>query len=330
MSETITFSLIAFFCTLFIFLKSGKLTFPFLYCIQEGRNFSLGTIITSNPLQIDKASIKNIIPSEFRFNPPLRFMADPFIVKEEGYYYIFFEQLDDRMFSKGASIASIRSIDFKNWTHLGVVLNEPFHLSYPSVHKYAGKWYMLPETVAAHEVRLYESANFPFKWEYKVTLLAEDLVDPTLFMKDDIFYLLGQKPTDRSLRLYCSSNLVTGWSEHPKSPIRSGVNETQPAGQAALVNGKLIYFVQDHTHGYGTSVIAYSIEILTLLDYEDLRLTVNPVLDKNGNTWAEMGMHHISWIENKTGEFYCTVDGVEAPHPKKWKFSLSNLPKFTS
>jgi len=310
-------------------LITKKITFPFIYCVPTGSDFSLGTILTSNPLSINKAEIQHLDPYQFKCSPPVQFMADPFIVEDKDLYYLFFEQVNRKMFSKGADIAVIKSKDLINWKHLGVILREPFHLSYPNVFKWNDKWYMIPETVAKHEVRLYESTEFPFKWKYITSIIDKMILDPTLFIVNGTLYVLGQSVEDRSLRLYFSDNLFSGWVEHSSSPIRFGENETQPAGKPGIINGEFTYFVQDHSKGYGTAVIAYQIEEISKTNFIDKRLKNNPVLSQFGNEWAECGMHHISWINTNYEKYFCVVDGVDRIKNKKWKFSIFNFPEFT-
>ena len=309
-------------------LITKKLTFPFIYCIPSGRFFSIGTVVTNSPLDIDKKKVVKINSDKFAVYPRLRFLADPFIVEENNEYYIFFEKISYKLFSKGADIAVLKSSNLKDWNYLGVALREPYHLSYPNVFKHKGKWYMIPGSNILDEIRIYESDNFPFNWKFKTTLINYRIVDATLIINGDDFYIYGQAVEDRSLRVFHSDDLFLGWKEHPSSPIRFGMNETQPAGNAMLVNDKMIYFVQDHSEGYGTAVIGYEIEILTKNEFKDCRLD-EPILSKFGDGWASKGMHHITSVKMKDGSLFCVVDGVDKEHHKKWNLSLFNLPVFT-
>ena len=259
----------------------------------------------------------------------MKFLADPFIVEENNEYYIFFEKISYKLFSKGADIAVIKSNNLKDWNYLGVAIREPYHLSYPNVFKHKGIWYMIPGSNILDEIRLYESDNFPFNWKFKKTLINYRIVDATLIIKDNDFYMYGQAVNDRSLRVFYSNELLSGWSEHPSSPLRFGMNETQPAGNPIIVDGRMLYFFQDHSEGYGTAVIGYEIETLTKNEFKDRRL-VEPVLSKFGNEWASKGMHHITSVTLKDGSLFCVVDGVDQEHEKSWNFNLLNTPEYTT
>ena len=49
-------------------------------------------------------------------------------------------------------------------------------MSYPQVFKWGDEFYMVPETVAAYEVRLYKALEFPFKWVFVKTLMKGNLL----------------------------------------------------------------------------------------------------------------------------------------------------------
>lgn len=331
-----TFSLIFLSFLLFLFLIflfvaiysliTHKITFPFLYCLNKGEDFTIGTVKSADPLNIAFNQINHINPLQFKSNPPIHFMADPFLIKEDETFYIFYEQFLDKIFFGGAGIAVIKSKDLQNWKYLGFVLKESFHLSYPNVFKWQNNWYMIPECASSGYQKIYLSSNFPYEWKFIKNILNFPLLDPTIFIYNKVLYLLGQKIEDRSLRLYFSDSLLSSWNEHPNSPLRAGNNETRPAGKAGQIKGKLIYFVQDHSIRYGGAIIAYQIEILNEKEFVETRLKVNPILEPQGSGWAECGMHHISWVSDDENGYLCAIDGVDSGHEKKWKFDIKNLP----
>ena len=62
-----------------------------------------------------------------------RFVADPFIIKEDDTLYMFFEVLDDKYSIGRIGVAT--STDGCKWEYKKIVLSEEFHLSYPYVFK---------------------------------------------------------------------------------------------------------------------------------------------------------------------------------------------------
>jgi hypothetical protein len=314
---------------LFSFLLiSTRMTIPFFYRLKAGGNYTIGTTRTFNPLNIQVDSIEVLDRNGFGIQPAPEYMADPFIVKEAGYYYIFFEQLSAKMNApKGADIAVLKSKDLKNWEHLGVVLDEPFHLSYPNIFKWKNNWYMIPEAGASNELRLYESKNFPFDWKLKKSLMTHlKIYDTTLIIKDSLLYLMGVN--DNKLRLFFSADLEGPWTEHPASPIREGYrNDVRPAGRPGIINDSLYYFIQDNTYGYGTGVIAYRVDSISSKVFRDKRIKQNPILFRFGSGWASKGIHQLSWVRLEDKSYFCVVDGNQS-HELQWGFSWKNLPEF--
>ena len=87
------------------------------------------------------------------------FVADPFLIREGDSWWMFMEVMNAE--TGRGEIALARSYDGVEWSYEGVVLREPFHLSYPYVFARDGQHYMIPETLAAGAVRLYTGDPFP-------------------------------------------------------------------------------------------------------------------------------------------------------------------------
>lgn len=265
-------------------------------------------------------------------HPQPTIMADPFIVKEYGKYYIFYEELTGKHRNLGADIAVLESDDFINWRRQGIVLKEPFHLSFPNVFKWNGVWYMLPEASASKELRLYRSTQFPYKWDLcKVLMKDVQYADPMIMEKDGEWYLwLNLVGKEDSLRLYIADDLFGDWREHAQSPIRVKEQDTRPAGRVSKIDNEWYYFVQEHLGGYGTGTIVYKMLTLTQTEYEDERLECSPILHKFGEGWAKNGMHHLSFIEDEDGQYACVTDGLLGDRGWRWRIDMLNFPQFSS
>lgn len=117
-------------------------------------------------------------------NPPREFCADPMIIEENGDTYIFCEQFreKDRKGCEGY-------FKFENGVPVnkGIILERPYHLSYPFVFKYRGCYYMIPETSENNTVELYNATSFPNKWEFcRVILKGHDYVDTTVMEENGV------------------------------------------------------------------------------------------------------------------------------------------------
>ena len=94
-----------------------------------------------------------------------------------------------------------------------VLLQDSCHYSYPFVFSFENDWYMIPESSAASEIRLYRAVRFPEKWEPVTVLLRERAVDTTVFEREGQLYLLTYLPeratervTPRAFRLNLRTN----------------------------------------------------------------------------------------------------------------------------
>jgi len=143
-------------------------------------------------------------------------VADPFLVRRDGRWYMFFEALDGA--TNRGEIAYATSEDGDTWTCHGIVLREDFHLSYPQVFEHRGTFYMIPETRQAGSIRLYAAQKFPFDWKLVSTLVEGDYADATVFFHDGTWRMFSQRGLDE-MRLFHSDSLESGWKEHPGNPF---------------------------------------------------------------------------------------------------------------
>ncbi len=120
-------------------------------------------------------SLGTINCADIGTSPAASFVADPFLLqKSSTEWYTFFELKNLRRYI--GEIGVSKSTDAgQTWAFQGVALEEAFHLSYPFVIKddKRHKYYMIPETNEAREVRVYETSEdqFPFGWRFVHTPL---------------------------------------------------------------------------------------------------------------------------------------------------------------
>ena len=184
--------------------------------------------------------------------------ADPFLFSNRGGEYQMFVELMATNHKRGKiAVFSNSSTGYQ------IALSEPFHLSFPNVFRLNGKIYMMPESSAIKEVRLYECEDYPSKFVYTKTLLkGEKYADSVLFeYKGD--YFLGtysSSVTPSQLRIYRFDPVALEVKEcvlvenDPDKVLR-------PAGNPFLDNGQLFCPMHIGTHSYGEDVAFYSFEI---------------------------------------------------------------------
>jgi len=255
-----------------------------------------------------------VLTGESITDVPAGSVADPFLHRVDGRWYLFVEIVNQ--LSRKGEIAVAVSSDGRRWTYDRLVLAEPFHLSYPQVFEHNGEHYMIPESGQVKAVRLYKSAQFPYEWQFVGNLLeGSRFVDSSIIRYRDRWWLFcdaGESLTEPELRLYSAEDLRGQWQEHPASPVVTG-NQliARPSGRIAIIGGKLVRFTQG-TNPYGTEVRAFEIIELTETGYRERQIGEGPILEAGEQEWNAAGMHHID--AHSVGDLlFCCVDGRRQP-----------------
>ena len=207
--------------------------------------------------------------------PPLdRFWADPFIWVHEDISYLFIEEL--LYATQRGRIACLTLNEEMNIRSNQVVLERPYHLSYPFLFNHEGQLFMIPETRENNGVELYRCTHFPDQWEFEKTLISNvHAVDATLVKAQDKWWLFTNMEEDGStwdtLHLYYADHpLSDQWTPHPLNPIVKDIHSARPAGRIFLENGSLIRPSQDCSVRYGYALNFNRIVSLTETDYTEI------------------------------------------------------------
>lgn len=157
-------------------------------------------------------------------NPPNHFLADPFVIRRGNDHYCFVEDFD---YAVGRAAIGVYKIDKGGHSHLGNVLEEEFHLSFPYLFEEAGELYMCPETVQAKDIRLYKCVEFPMKWQlHKVLMHDTAAADSCVFKHGGKWWILTNMDTsgigDYGSELhafYADSFDSEQWTAHQNNPL---------------------------------------------------------------------------------------------------------------
>ena len=257
-----------------------------------------------------------VLSAEDVSDVPALFVADPFMVEEGKRWFMFFEVLNKTTGHGDIGLATSEDAGI-HWSYQQIVLDEPFHLSYPAVFRWNGNWFMVPVSQAAGEVRIYQASEFPVAWEHVETLLeGERLADPTLFQRGDLWWMfVGRSHTHDRLRLFFSKGLLGTWQEHPASPVVDGnADIARPGGPVGEVDGELYRMGQDCNPKYGNQLRAFRITRLTPSEYGEEPVWGAPLLRAGESGWNANGMHHSDLHRMPDGSWRAAVDG----HRKTW------------
>lgn len=276
------------------------------------KTWSIGIYVGESPFRFQPApGIENpvLVQSDVS-DAPVSFVADPFMIRANDTWYMFFEAKN--VLTRNGEIGLAVSRTGFNWSYRQIVLAEPFHLSYPYVFEYEGDYYMIPETLQANKIRLYKALRFPYGWVHHADLIAGSFADSSIFRFGGKWWIFAcSTPFSHDvLRLFFADRLTGAWFEHPRSPIIDGnPHIARPAGRVVVCNGSVIRYAQDCFPQYGRQVRAVEISELTLTSYHEQASAEGPILMPEGNGWRGQGMHHIDPHLNADGQWIACVDG---------------------
>jgi hypothetical protein len=235
-------------------------------------------------------------------------VADPFLLRRDGVWYLFFEALN-KTTGRG-EIAYAISEDGLGWVYQGVVLKESFHLSYPHVFEVGGTVYMLPETRQANSIQLYAASSFPGTWVNIAVLKQGPYADASIFFHEGRWWIFVQRGLDE-MQILTSKRLESGWTPHPMSPVWAG-NRTysRPGGRILRYGGELYRFAQDGVLNYGNNLRAMRITTLTDKEFAEEEIVQSPVLKASLKGWNAVGMHHLDAFPINENTWLGVVDGA--------------------
>ena len=182
-------------------------------------------------------------------NPPEdTYMADPFLFKQAGKHYLFFEWYD---YEKGRIAYS--ELLWHNGrlltTDPKIILDPPYHCSFPAIFEDEGEVYMTPETGQAGRVELWKAQEFPDKWVKVKDLVGGNFGDPIIF-KNGKKYWLFVTEGDNDVRIFEADSLFGEWRL-----MRSETElHSRSAGHVFRHGGKTIRPVQDCVGQYGRAI----------------------------------------------------------------------------
>lgn len=227
-----------------------------------------GLLIRAKSAEISWEGFQPVSP------PRDRLWADPFPYEREGQAHIFVEEL---LYKKKRGHIACLSLDedgriIKNQ----IVLERPYHLSYPFIFEHRGEFYMLPETSANSSIEVYRCARFPDQWEYHATLMQSmRALDTTLIEHAGRWWMFttvvepGHSGWDALHIFYADDPLSNSWKPHPLNPVISDIRSARMAGRLFRLDGSLIRPAQDCSRRYGYAINFKRITTLTTTEYAE-------------------------------------------------------------
>lgn len=236
--------------------------------------------------------------------------ADPFVITTEKDTYLFFECYNYRQ-GKGHIEVVCKSNRFRKPK---VVLEEPFHLSYPFVFEHDGTVYCLPECHQAERLYLYRFNEENLQLERDAELIDHiQAIDPTLLFSDgrwNLFFTQKDQPSVKLYR-YVADDLRGPYRPHWNNPVKVDCADARMAGAFFKWNGQRVRPAQECIRYYGTAVCLNRVDALDNDQYKETPIErIQPITQSK----FKKGLHTINGNDQVT-----VLDG------KRWLFTFVGM-----
>jgi hypothetical protein len=196
-----------------------------------------------------------------------RYYADPFLFEDSGIDYLFCEEFP---YATGKGVISVFALEENgNPGSPRVVLERPYHLSYPLVFRHEGQIWMMPESGQNRTVELYRAERFPDRWTLdRVLVSGTEVGDATPFPWRGQWWLTAASGESvgamwDSLSLYHGPSPLGPWTRTLNEPALIDASAARPGGRVFEHEGALWRPAQDCRAGYGSGLAFCRIEELT-------------------------------------------------------------------
>lgn len=271
------------------------------FLFQVHYDWEIGYTISS----IDEIVHLDIIPKIKWFKMPRNvFWADPFGIKKNEHYYIFYEE-----YHKDENYGTINCIELDihfNVINNKTVIDEKIHFSFPQVFESNGEIYMIPETCNKKKLSLYKCTTFPWEWIEETVLIQEPCVDSVLYQNDNFWFLFYSKATNGdNLYIRKNNNLKSNWENCEELIINKNPKNSRNGG-AIIESGNAIYRIsQDCSKVYGEKVGINQIIEISPENYSEIfikEISLNKGLVKCCHTLNRCG--EITLIDRRRERLY--------------------------
>lgn len=190
-------------------------------------------------------------------------LADPFVHSSNGNTFVFAEEIDP------SGLGRIVAFPLEDHTSRTLIIDKPFHMSYPYLIEEGGKLYMIPEASESNTLTLYRCTEYPYKWEKVCNLLEETrIVDASVIKWKGRWWMFGNTKKygatyNEELSIFYADLLIGPWLPHNCNPICVDSRYSRPAGAFIVEEDQLFRYVQDCSWTYGERIHKMAIQVLT-------------------------------------------------------------------
>lgn len=259
------------------------------------------------------------IPGHNRF-----WFADPFLFEHNQTLYVFYEAYDlvERKGKIGYSI-----IKGDQATEPAIIIDEPYHLSFPNIFEYQGNIYIMPESSTDYRVKLFRAVNFPDEWEPADTVLPEAYAVDSIFLQDNnTTYLLANEryhhPPVGKLSSCWVKNMLYPLNSELKAISRGelvaeGEYGVRNAGASILTDNMLIRVGQNCNDGnYGQGLVFNQVESVS--PYKEKELLYIDAKEMRQHITASVSETIVGTHTYNHSEHYEVIDLIFRRPISKW------------
>lgn len=239
----------------------------------------------------------NILNDEFfeiNYSTKLKNAADPFPFKNVDNDLLIYEKVN-RLTNKGR----IKINDKKNDTEK-LIINKPFHLSFPIIFSNETECFLICESAENNSTIIWKiEDNFQKFTEY--SKIDEKLIDPIIFYKNGIYFLIACKRVkDQEYKMFLSSSKdLINWNVINKQNIDVVNGHERNAGNIVIYQENLYRLSQINTPLYGSGIRINKILNITTNAYSEKFVKEIKIKNKLKNV---NGFHTLNFYDN--GCFY--------------------------
>lgn len=235
-----------------------------------------------------------------------RFFADPFILSiGDGVIKVLVEEY---FYNTKKGIITLLEVDATTYKLLRrkVVLEQPFHQSFPYIHRSEGKVYVLPEASASGCLYSYEYDADREELVNQQLVVAEPLLDSTFVEHGGKWHLLCTKRGELSnngLYAFVADSFEGPYTPtNENKPVVLSLDDARPAGYIENIDGKIYRSSQVCHTSYGEYMKIFEIERLDAEGFQQkLVKEIHPKQSEFSNSF-----HTLNGYGNIT-----VVDGIK-------------------
>ena len=200
-------------------------------------------------------------------------MADPFLFEYLDKIYLFYE-LYDFIRARGVIAYSEIQNNGRLLTSPKIIINRPFHLSFPYIYKQNNRIYIMPKTAQRKSIQLFKAISFPNKWQDDKVLIDRVFACDSIFIDEpECSKILTSKmfddsETDKVISCYVNNRQfdISSKGSLNCTSIDCGVGEfgIRNAGKLFEYEGNIIRPGQNCLNGmYGRGLVFWKVDSVT-------------------------------------------------------------------